>query len=123
MTSIYVADHADALADIQEAGAAADFVLSSAGTYDPATDTHTAPGTTTVSGYAIEDEGDPEEYDRLSLVSQIPATLIWCPVTFGAVPALDSVVSWGGHAWTLRARKPLVAPDGNQWLLHLVVIR
>ena len=58
----YEAEHAGALEDVRDAGAAATFTHSVEGTYDAPADTWTSPSTNTVTGHAIHTRGNPEVY-------------------------------------------------------------
>ena len=118
----YESDHAGALADVAEAGAAVTFTLERAGLYDPATDTSTGATTTTVAGYAVQVEGDPERYRALGLVEGEAPTLLFVPSTFGALPPLGARVTWASASYTVRAVDPL-RPDGNAILANVIVAR
>lgn len=115
----YAVEHAGALADVTEAGAAVTFSKVSQGSYDPETDTAT-PSTSTVAGSAVRVPGDPERYSRLNLVESKAVTLLFAPTTFGDTPALGATCSWGGETLTVRDVEPL-APDGNTIIATVVV--
>lgn len=113
MANGYAEDHAGALADVTDAGAAAPFTLTTAGTYDGATDTWiTPPVTTTVNGSAVEVDEDAEEYQALSLVHTIVRALFFTPTTYGSLPVAGYSVSWASTLMTAKKVKPL-APDGR----------
>lgn len=116
----YATDHASALADVTAAGAAVTFTDKSPGAY-ASTGTWTGPATTTsVAGAAIEVEGDPKEYEALSLVQRNPATLFFTPTTYGSLPSLDMAVTWGGVSRLVKRVRPL-APDGTAIAAYVVV--
>jgi hypothetical protein len=116
----YTADHASALTDVASAGAAVTFTL--------VTRTQTASGTfgtatsSTVTGYATEDGGDPIEYARLNLAQSEAPRLFFVPTTLGDVPPLGSTVSWGGATYTVRSSKPY-RPDGVALFSYVIVAR
>lgn len=114
----YATDHADALADVTEAGTAVTFSLTSPGTYDATTETYSGGSTTSCAGYAVEMEGDPKEY--ADLITQNPATLFFTPSTFGDLPLIDSVGTWAGLSRTVKRIFPL-RPDGTVIAARLVV--
>lgn len=103
-------------------GAAVTFSLSSAGAYDPATDTTSNPTTTSVSGHAMEIDGDPDLYKALNLIETDNPTLLFQPAVRGTYPALGSSVVWGGNTYTLKNRK-MLAMNGTVTALRCVVGR
>lgn len=107
----YAADHADALASVADAGAAVTFTLESPGTYVEATDTFTPTTMTTCSGYAIEVAGNPETYDRLSLVLSSAPSLFFTPSTYGDLPRPGYGTIWNAKPYTVKDVLPL-APNG-----------
>ena len=109
-----------ALSTLARKGAAVTFTLQSAGTYDETTDTYSGASTATVTGYAIEDEGDPIEYQRLELIQQSPATLLFGPSMAGEIPPLGSVVTWAGTSKTVFAVAP-IRPDGTCIVAEVIV--
>jgi len=116
----YAAEHAGALADVADAGAAVTFTLSSPGTYDAATDTWTTPVETTVAGQAMQVSGNPEDYRELSLVESEAPTLLFAPTTYGSMPDLGYTVVWASKTYTVKMLSPL-QPDGTTILARLVV--
>ena len=116
----YEADHAGALADVTEAGAAVTFTNASPGTYDAATGVWVTPVETTVTGYAIRTRGNPDDYRELSLVESKAPTLLFTPDTFGEVPDLGYTVVWSGTTFTAKMVTPL-EPDGNAILARIVI--
>lgn len=118
----YTADHAGALADLTEAGAAVTFTLTSPGMYSEATDTFASSGVTTVAGYAIEVPGDPRQYAALELIQRDARTLLFAPSTVGSTPALGAALTWAGATFTVQSVQR-VAPDGTAILSTVVVAR
>ena len=115
----FEAQHAAALRMLKAKGAAVTFTLESPGTYDPETDTYTSASTTTVAGYAVRVEGDPEVYSSLGLVEQDAVTLLFAPNTFGETPDLGYTVTWGSVVYTLWQLRP-VEPDGTVIISQIV---
>lgn len=116
----YTTDHADALADVTDAGAAVTFTLQSPGTYNESTDTWTTGATTTVSGYAVEVKADPDTYERLSLVRSQAPSLFFTPTTYGDLPTPGYSVPWGGKTYTVKDVAPL-SPDGTAIAATVVI--
>jgi len=114
----YAVEHSGAVADIQAAGAAVSFTLTT-GTYTPATDTFGTASTTTVSGYAITVSGDPERFRSLGLVQSGSITLLFAPTTYGGLPLPGYSVTWGGAVYTVRDCEPL-APDGTAIIARVI---
>lgn len=106
----YTTEHTSALADLQAAGASVTFTQTTA-TYAPTTDAFSAPSTTTVTGNAIEEEGNPQLYRDLSLVQRNPVTIFFSPTTIGSLPLPGYTFSWGGVTRTVQQVDPL-APNG-----------
>ena len=118
--SQYTADHAGALADIREAGAAVTFTTSSPGTYDAATDAFTTPVTSSVTGAAVQISGKPFKYQALGLIASHAPTLLFAPTTYGQLPALGASVTWGSATYTVRDVES-VALDGTAIIAYVVV--
>lgn len=118
--SDYTADHAAALAEIREAGAAVTFTKT---TYleDLATGTQTR-SEASVAGYAAEMPGDPEQYERLHLTEKEAPTLLFVSTTLGDVPESDAEVTWRGRVHTVREILPL-APAGTPIRFRIVIGR
>jgi hypothetical protein len=121
MASQYAATHARALAAVATKGAPVTFTHTTHGAHTPSTDAFSAPSVVTVTGKAIEDEGDPEEYRALELIGQSPATLFFVPDTLGQLPPRQSAVSWAGSDRTVREVFPL-RPDGTAIAARVVVL-
>lgn len=115
----YAADHAGALADLAEAGAAVTFALAVPGVYDPATDTTTAGTSASVAGQAIRLPGDARRYEALGLTEREAVTLLFAPTTYGANPAVGAAFTWGGETFTCASVDPL-ALDGTTLLATIV---
>jgi hypothetical protein len=120
--SKYATDHADALLDVADAGEAITFTLSSPGTYDATTDTYTSASTSTIAGYAIQDEGDPEQYKALDLIEAAAPTLFFTPSTYGTLPDERYTGVWNSETYTVRSVSP-IAPDGTAIAARIVISR
>lgn len=118
--SNYTTDHASALADVSDAGAAVTFTLTGQGTYNPATDTTTPGLDVTVDGSAVEVRGSLFHYQQLGLIATKARTLLFVPTTFNTAPLLDSVVVWGGESYTVK-NVQLIAPNGDVIAARVVV--
>ena len=116
----YAADHAGALADLAEAGAAVTFALTTPGTYDAAADAFTTPVTSSVTGSAIKVSGRPKQYQALNLVESQAPTLLFAPTTYGSLPALGASVTFGSTTYTVRD-VDAVAIDGTAIIAYVVV--
>jgi hypothetical protein len=92
------------------------------GEYDSATDTTLPPTTLTVTGTAMQIEGDPDLYARLQLIEQDNPTLLFNPDTVGVLPVLGMTVSWGGETLTVKVITPL-AMNGTPTAAKIVVSR
>lgn len=110
--SDYTEDHAGAVADVAEAGAAITFTLTTPGTLDPATETYSSPTTVTIAGYATENEDDSEEFRALSLVHASVKSLFFTPSTLGQFPLVGYTTTWGGQSYTVKQTKPY-GPNGS----------
>lgn len=110
MTTSYAPDHASALADVKDAGIAVTFTLTGQGTYNPATDTTTPGPDVVVTGWAVEKKGSLFTYQALGLVVAKSRTLFFVPDTYGALPPLSAIVSWGGANYAVKNVAP-IAPN------------
>src|SRR3990172_6553560 len=119
MTTLYASKQSSALATLQRKGAAITFTLRVDGTPDPTTGDFSGATTIAVSGYAVEDEGDPTEYEALELTKLSPVTLLFASNPVGSLPALGSVGTWGGVAKTVKRIRP-VQPDGAPIVAYVV---
>lgn len=119
MATKYAADIADALADIAEDGGEINFLYAPS-TYDPLTNI-TTPGTPiTISGKAVEDQGDVDKLSTLGLIGQRNVTLIVAngftdengdPIAF--VPEAPVQFVWTEIIYTVRDVDDGVGPDGT----------
>lgn len=114
----YAPDHASALADLRDAGAAVAFSRITH-VMDEATGLMT-PTTTTIAGYAIRDMGRGDRYHALGLIPSRNPTLLFAASTFGDAVALGDTVTWGGIGYTVRDVDP-VAVDGTPIVTFVVV--
>lgn len=129
MTTKYASDIAEVLADLQEDGAPITFPGGTPRVYDDATDTWIPGVPTTLTGYAIGDESDPDRLSSLGLVGTDNET-VWVGGVFtdptGAVVAFEPLpgvpFSWGGKTYTVR-HQTRVAPDGTAILYNLLGTR
>lgn len=104
-------------------GAAVTFTKIVPGAYDPATDTTTPPTTLTVTGHAMQIEGDPDLYTRLQLIESDNPTLLFSPDVPGVIPVLGMTVPWGNDpALTVKNITPL-AMDGTPTAAKIVCSR
>lgn len=103
-------------------GAPVTFTHSTPGTYDPATDTSSAAAVVTVTGKAMEIDGDPDLFKALELIESLNPTLLFKPDTVGQLPALGSTVVWGGDTYTVKNIKRL-AMAGTPTAARVVVGR
>lgn len=120
--SDYSVDHASTLLDVADAGAAVTFSYTTAGTYDPLTDTTSGAEAATVTGSAIESKSSPIRYQALGLVQSEAPTLFFVPDTYGEIPPLGATVTWGGIDYTVKDVDPL-APAGVAIAASIVVAR
>lgn len=117
----YAQDHADALADIREAGASVTFTRETPSpAYDPETGVMGGFSSTTIPGYAIEVPADPIRYRELNLVVGTMPTLLFAPNTYGATPAPGDTLTWAGQAMAVKHVKPLRL-DGTTIIADVVV--
>lgn len=98
------------------------FTTVSGGTYDPLTGQTTGATTVTVSGKAMQIDGDPDLYKALSLLETDNPTLLFVPDTAGQMPALGATASWGSQTYAVKHRKPL-AMNGTPTAAQIVVSR
>lgn len=109
-----------ALAQITRKGAAVVFPSASGRVYDEDTDRWIAGTPTTITGRAVQTEGDPDRFSALGLVLTDPVTLLVAGIGFtdaaGASvafePALGAAFDWVGKRYTVRDLNP-TAPDGS----------
>ena len=125
--SKYAAEHASALADIRDDGAAVRFVLDVPGAHDATTGRLAAPTTVTVDGYALQvkslTRGDHRVYESLSLTPTEAPLLLFAAATYGDVPTLGAWCLWNGVRHIVRGFGDPVAPGGVPILSRVVVAR
>lgn len=107
---------------VRRKGAAVVFSHTVAGSYDGATDTTTAPVTTTYPGYAMKIDGNPDLYKALELIESVSPTLEFDPDTPGHIPPLGATVLWGGETFTAKNIDTL-AMAGTATAARIVVTR
>ena len=118
----YVEDHAGALADITEAGAAVTFSFISPGTYDAEKDKFVTPTTTEVAGFAVRTRGNPDTYRALSLVESEAPTLLFAGSTFDEKPEPGYTVTWDSIEYTVQDVS-VVSPDGNNIISKVLIAK
>lgn len=121
--SVYMGDHAFALAEVTANGKPVTFTRTAEG-YNPATDLVT-PSATTVSGHAVQIRmggGVLERFRTLGLVLEDSKRLLFAPTTFGATPVAGDRVTWAGESFTVRDVET-VSPDGTTILAYVTVGR
>lgn len=117
----YASEHSGAHADVTAAGFALSFTRTSS-TYDPTTDTESAPSSTSYPGVAMRLEGDPRVYESLSLTQREPVTLFFVPDTYGAsLPPLGATLAFNGATYTVRSVSPF-DPDGAGAIYATVIV-
>lgn len=117
----YASDHASALADVRAAGAPVTFVLEQPGT-EQADGTFSTPTQRVVTGYALENGGDPKEYERLGLTEHEAPRLFFVAETYGEEPDPGMTCVWAGRRHTVRSAKPF-RPDGLAIFTYAIVAR
>lgn len=118
----YAVDHADALADVAEAGASVSFTRTTGQTVSDSTDVATGGTVVTVTGYAIEAEnkstgarqGETGGYvfRTSGLVHQTALELFFVPSTYGDLPLVDDTLTWNGADMSVKQVVP-INPDGR----------
>lgn len=118
----YTATHTRALGTVSRKGSAVSFTLSSPGTYDPTTDTHSSPTTTTVSGYAVQD--DAGKHRRAGeLIGETNVVLLFTPSTRGELPLADYSVTWNSATHSVVRTFREINPDGQGAIAAYVELR
>jgi hypothetical protein len=107
---------------LQRKGAAVTFTRVTPGTYNRSTDRSAPPTTVTVTGFAMQIDGDPDLYVALGLIESENPTLLFRPTTPGVLPALGATVTWGGEPFTVKNIKSL-AMAGTPTAARIVVSR
>jgi hypothetical protein len=111
--------HASALDQVRAKGAPLNFV-STASTYDPLTDRDTPGVTTTMEGFGIQDDSDPNLYERLGLIAALAVTVFWVPKVYGNIPPLGAPAAFGGVNGVVKSVDPLM-PDGKAIAATVVI--
>lgn len=117
----FATDHAGALADLREDGAAVTFSTGTPGAYDAATDTFGAPTAASVTGYAIQTApkaGEEEQFRALGSALDRRVMLLVAPTTYGGTVSPGARVTWASVDYTV-AFVTAVAPDGTTILLRV----
>jgi hypothetical protein len=110
--SVYTEDHASALADVAEAGAAVTFTHTTPGTYDATTDTHATPTTSSVTGSAVQ--ADASQLRRAGeLIAAGNAVLFFTPTTRGQLPSAGDAITWASASQTVVKTFGEIDPDGQ----------
>lgn len=118
----YAQTHANALRLVTRKGSPITFTLTSPGTLDPATDHFSGATVTSVSGSAVQDNGDPEQYAQMGLTMSDPRTLWFEPTTYGQEPPLSATCVWGTTTYTVKNVRT-TSPDGTMIGCYVVVSR
>jgi hypothetical protein len=121
--SKYTQEHADALADLAEAGAAIVFTRTVPGTIDDTLEQSGLPTTAQLSGKAMEVDGSIKRYEDLKLVASQTRTVLFAPDVLGQLPLLDDETTWGGIKYRFKQSYNQVAPDGEPILAYLIIAR
>lgn len=98
------------------------FTYSTPGTYDGETRTWSTPTSTSITGSAMQVQGDPEKYKALGLVESEAPTLLFVPNTYGDAIGVGWTVTWANKNYTVTDVSH-VAPDGVVILTRAVVTR
>jgi hypothetical protein len=118
-------DHASAVESIRAEGQPVTFTLTTPGAHNPVTETYGPASTVAVSGWAIEVKSDEKEFRLIGfepgeLIQRNPATLLFAPAEYGALPPDNATVTWAGMRRTVRGILPL-RPDGVVILARVIV--
>lgn len=122
MSGKFAADHADALATVQEDGVAVGFMGEEPGALNEGTGEFGPSVLTTMPGFAIRKQGDPEQYQALELDPNDSPTLFWVPTTYGDTPKLGMRCLFSGGSYSVRSVEPL-APDGVTIAANVIIAR
>ena len=102
------------------------FTRTTPGVMNETDGTFSAPTVTTISGNAVQVRGNPEVYQRLSLVLSQAPTLFFIPTTYGLLANTASMVrpgdtvAWVGENFTVRDVE-CIAPDGVVVAARIIV--
>jgi hypothetical protein len=75
----------------------------------------------TITGYAVELPGDPEEYAALELIQRNPATLFFVPDHPLQADMIGLFVEWAGRTRIVDKRFP-IRPTGVMIAARLIVL-
>lgn len=78
-------------------------------------------GSESISGVAIELPGEPEEYERLSLIKRSPKTLLFCADTYGDVLPTGALVTFLSVKYQIERKTPTASPDGIPIVVEIVI--
>jgi hypothetical protein len=122
--SKYANEHRDALADVQAAGSAVTFTKDTQGTHIPTTGQSGAPTPASISGYAIQTQGNPKQYEAAKLLETESPTLLFVSSIYavGQAPSLGARVTWGGKQYKVASVNTL-QPDGTPILSKVIINR
>ena len=127
MSGAFAAQHSRALASIKrKGGVALSFTRKLPGTLDATTNTFTGASSSSIAGYAIEVQSDPEQLEQLSLLLKKSHTFFFVPTTYGLLAVDKSFVqpndlcAWNNDTWSARDVRAL-APDGVVITARIVV--
>jgi hypothetical protein len=121
----FVAEHADALADVRANGATVTFTTTTPGTYTAATDTFGTASATTVTGVALQvalRRGDEDAFRATGAVRDRARMLLFVPTTYGQLPRPKATVTWDSTVYTV-SHVNAVAPDGTAILARVGIVR
>jgi hypothetical protein len=126
MTGSYAAEHADALADVSDAGAAVVFTRT-VNVEDTATGLVT-PSVSTIAGSAIRVKGNPDKYQALGLVQSQAPSLFFTPNNYGDCPGPGDTVLWRDPVTQQLATYAVkdvdpIAPDGFVIAARVVIAK
>lgn len=103
-------------------GAAVTFTLANPGTHSPTTGRFTTSASSSVAGYGMRVDGDPERYKSLGLVESEAPTLEFVSTTAGQVPALGATCAWNSTTYTVKDVEP-IAYNGTASRCRVVIAR
>lgn len=118
----YAGTHSSALATVTRKGAAVTFTLTSPGTYDATTDTYTAATTSTVAGYAVQDDAASHRKAG-EVIGETNVVLLFTPSTRGSLPVAGYTTTWNSTAFTVVRTFREINPDGAGALAAYVEMR
>ncbi len=101
------------------------FTREKPGTFDPLTETHSTPTSSSIACKAVQIDGDPDRYEALGLSLITMPTLLVIPNAVGLAANTDAFVRPGDTVWnnvtmTVKDVDP-VAPSGSVVSARIVV--